>query len=365
MILVPKAKPVKIRITSGGEEHSSLESLQKYFVWKDVSKLFDGRLEKWLKNINKHSEAQEIHYLFGEEGVTDFENVNISDIFKVYNILFPKDSISSINDTIISYEKNIISTSFFYEILLKENIRSLINLILYSDKKQRKSPIIPFLEINHFGFEKEFSPEELYEIGKTFYEEELSQVLSERLISLSINAGNKDAIDYWSTIKPIQQDKIKINNFDKIREIYKSKYTQNKIRESWHSFNFKMINNEKSKSPYKEIFEFSNDCLTIVKPDKYGNKDINKLVKNLFSDVSEEDILFEEQRFIRALFEPNRKVQKEILTSIDYYPPAKGLLDKNSITINNITFRRDTALNKSIIRDFVLNLDIFWEWQAK
>lgn len=49
MKIIAKAKPVKIRIKSGGEEHSSLESLKRNFSFKDIEPLLDGRLSRWLK----------------------------------------------------------------------------------------------------------------------------------------------------------------------------------------------------------------------------------------------------------------------------------------------------------------------------
>ena len=49
MELIPMAKPVKIRIKSGGEEHSSLESLKRNFNISDINPLLDGRLARWLR----------------------------------------------------------------------------------------------------------------------------------------------------------------------------------------------------------------------------------------------------------------------------------------------------------------------------
>lgn len=49
MKLKPIAKPVRIRIKSGGEEHSSLESLKQNFCLEDIKPLLDGRLSRWLQ----------------------------------------------------------------------------------------------------------------------------------------------------------------------------------------------------------------------------------------------------------------------------------------------------------------------------
>lgn len=57
MKLIPKAKPVKIRIKSGGEEHSSLDSLMHNFDICDIKPLLDGRLTRWLKQQGENKLA--------------------------------------------------------------------------------------------------------------------------------------------------------------------------------------------------------------------------------------------------------------------------------------------------------------------
>lgn len=53
MKLIPVAKPVRIRIKSGGEEHSSLESLKQNFCLEDIKPLLDGRLSRWLQRLGE------------------------------------------------------------------------------------------------------------------------------------------------------------------------------------------------------------------------------------------------------------------------------------------------------------------------
>lgn len=53
MKLIPVAKPIRIRITSGGEEHSSLESLKQNFCLEDIKPLLDGRLSRWLQRLGE------------------------------------------------------------------------------------------------------------------------------------------------------------------------------------------------------------------------------------------------------------------------------------------------------------------------
>lgn len=84
MKLLAKAKPVKIRIKSGGEEHSSLDSLKHDFNIKDIKPLLDGRLSRWLRQQGK-TELSEIVSEFNPdslntpEGIMGFMNVLFKD----------------------------------------------------------------------------------------------------------------------------------------------------------------------------------------------------------------------------------------------------------------------------------------------
>lgn len=54
MKLYPKARPVRIKLTVGDEEHSSLESLRKCFNVKEVLEHYNnGGLKNWLRQINR------------------------------------------------------------------------------------------------------------------------------------------------------------------------------------------------------------------------------------------------------------------------------------------------------------------------
>lgn len=61
MILNPKPKPIRYRISSGGVEHSSLDSLRRHFRWNEVKELIqEERIQEWLRKISKDSVAVSI-----------------------------------------------------------------------------------------------------------------------------------------------------------------------------------------------------------------------------------------------------------------------------------------------------------------
>lgn len=73
----PQAKPVKIRIMSGGEEHSSLDSLLHHFDIEDVCSLLDGRLSRWLKGQNEMKLAEYIESIENKEPYNDNRKLDI------------------------------------------------------------------------------------------------------------------------------------------------------------------------------------------------------------------------------------------------------------------------------------------------
>lgn len=54
MRIIAKAKPIRIRIKSGGEEHSSLDSLRQNLCVQDLWPLVkDKRLSRWLRQLGE------------------------------------------------------------------------------------------------------------------------------------------------------------------------------------------------------------------------------------------------------------------------------------------------------------------------
>lgn len=77
MKLIAKAKPVKIRIKSGGEEYTSLDSLKRNFNISDIQPLLDGRLVRWLKQQGENELAIKVqNYNCKSLNCTQNEDVN-------------------------------------------------------------------------------------------------------------------------------------------------------------------------------------------------------------------------------------------------------------------------------------------------
>lgn len=86
MRIIAKAKPIRIRIKSGGEEHSSLDSLRQNLCVQDLWPLVkDKRLSRWLRQLGEVELAHDIDAL--SESQLDFPTY-----FKVL-VIFLKDDL--------------------------------------------------------------------------------------------------------------------------------------------------------------------------------------------------------------------------------------------------------------------------------
>ena len=76
MKLIPTAKSIRIRIVSGGVEHSSVDSLRNHYSPDDIIKLLtDGRLHKWLLQKGESRAAESAAALAGQTLTADSPEV--------------------------------------------------------------------------------------------------------------------------------------------------------------------------------------------------------------------------------------------------------------------------------------------------
>lgn len=101
MHLEPYAKPVRIRIKSGGEEHSTLESLKKNFRFKDIFPLMkpESSLFSWVKQQSGTSGLLERMEEY-KPSTDDVEKVTEKDVVNLFSVfyanVYQKDDLKSI-----------------------------------------------------------------------------------------------------------------------------------------------------------------------------------------------------------------------------------------------------------------------------
>ena len=99
MKLIPRAKPIRIRISAGGEEHSSLDTLlQQYDIESMLSLYKNGSLNRWLNQVGATAVAGRLNDL----KINNFEAVTNEEYIKFVSAIYG-DNISDIAYKIASY----------------------------------------------------------------------------------------------------------------------------------------------------------------------------------------------------------------------------------------------------------------------
>lgn len=343
MILKAKAKPVKIRITSGGEEHSSLESLRNNFKWDDISKLFDGRLVKWLRRIDELEKAQMI------EDIKDPEKK----VLEIYNILFPHINIENKDSLFFKYEVDELLEAIVYEVIKNSELKDILDIYIQNKYKKTISFIINLLGNLEFSMDS-FSKEELFKYGKILYERNEIRPLGQRFIDCGVERGDRKALLY--------RQKLDESNDVEITDILLRNSTLKLLNNSWETEN--PISLDDKYTPLKEICEFSNNCLDIFLTDKLKKTtsiDLQELAKHYFADIPKDSKLFEEKKFILSILTKDKAERDKILKEIKDYFPANQLLTKGQFDITNLhDFKANyPRLNAKELKFFILHLGEF------
>lgn len=160
MKLEPKAKPVRIRILSGGEEHSSIESLRNNYSLTDILPLArDGRLHKWLLRVGETKAAEDAYILIGSNTYANSRDMvaltasifntpakNIEDLQKLWQKKYPKSLLNYIK-TYGGAFSNISSAREAYESFNGDNTGIKLEKWQYIfETTLRKMPISAVLE---------------------------------------------------------------------------------------------------------------------------------------------------------------------------------------------------------------------------
>lgn len=129
MKLEPKAKPVRIRIKSGGEEHFNLESLKRNFSVQDLwEAVTGGSLSRWLRQQNESELAEKVDS-FGQN-----DKLSIEDYIKFSSIFFEKET----EDQPVENANALVR--FYQDKELINNFRNALSFLLESmDYKEGKT----------------------------------------------------------------------------------------------------------------------------------------------------------------------------------------------------------------------------------
>lgn len=316
MKLISKAKPVKIRIKSGGEEHSSLDSLKRNFNISDIQPLLDGRLVRWLKqqgenelaNVISEVDSESLNTLQGVMNVMQIFFKNYIEANAVHNPLeLTKHWLSS-----SSFRKD--GENLFYKISWLWDDPASLEIIKYL-YKHREELNVPkcdwFLIFNMWiNDEDKTDPEVLYIVGKMQWEGyQFNDVYLKKhypedpdglkLIEKAARLGCQEANLFIFEYNRRQKEKELQANIDGID---KDKI-RNWIRHNWVGWSVGTLPFSSDEYNYKEksILDFLSTAHYLgYISERFGFEKALEEAKSLFA-VKDTDILRREKMFVTGL----------------------------------------------------------------
>lgn len=316
MKLISKAKPVKIRIKSGGEEHSSLDSLKRNFNISDIQPLLDGRLVRWLKqqgenelaNVISEVDSESLNTLQGVMNVMQIFFKNYIEANAVHNPLeLTKHWLSS-----SSFRKD--GENLFYKISWLWDDPASLEIIKYL-YKHREELNVPkcdwFLIFNMWiNDEDKTDPEVLYIVGKMQWEGyQFNDVYLKKhypedpdglkLIEKAARLGYQEANLFIFEYNRRQKEKEQQANIDGID---KDKI-RNWIRHNWVGWSVGTLPFSSDEYNYKEksILDFLSTAHYLgYISERFGFEKALEEAKSLFA-VKDTDILRREKMFVTGL----------------------------------------------------------------
>lgn len=347
MKLVAKAKPVKIRIKSGGEEHSSLDSLKRDFRIDDIKPLLDGRLSRWLRQQGEVELSEIVSELNPDslntpEGIMDFMNVFFGDYIASNSITSLFELIKSWLNTSV-YRLNG-ENLFGYVVGDLANSVATFNLVkeLYKNRNELKCPETDWYSVFYAvrteedgnGKTKCEEPEILFILGKILLDGHFSfgDPKGLELIEEAARLGCQDAVLFFRD----GHDKKYKNRFSGIDK----EEMQRWIKEVWGwkdgiPFNqeYKSYNFNKKE---RLVVDFVNRCKRIYYDAVYVSLNTAEFTYNYsFVGADCANLFTKEIIFIKGLLYYNKMFKdsaaEEFKKIQDKYPLAKHMLSNGTI----------------------------------
>ena len=334
MRIIAKAKPIRIRIKSGGEEHFSLDSLRQNLNVQDLWPLIkDNRLSRWLRQLGETELAHSVESLINEELDEHayfyvlklflkerFDNSQIHDIYSLFGYWHDCEKRTSKNYD--SLRKYLLSQYEGAKFIFKQ----------YANEVSDGEWWDIFSK-----YENKEDPEFLFEQGKLAFEGftksngsnfDKDLVLGKKLIEKAAKLHNQKAIDF-----------VKSNKFDVARKLAmltpEAKEKIDNLICRWKSEKIGFIT---KKTAYDEeivrdvkklLQEFTSLWSTSVMLDWKATR-AEAEVK--YDDLDESDVFFKERKFVLDLVRYYYSKEKSglfVKLAEDYhYPLAQYMIHR-------------------------------------
>ena len=353
MRIIVKAKPIRIRIKSGGEEHSSLDSLRQNLCVQDLWPLVkDKRLSRWLMQLGEVDLAHAIDAL-------SVGQLDVSTYFKIL-FLFFKDEMYAhcVMDlyALVSYWHD-------SEMKMSKNYKSLLKFLLsqYKGAKYLFDHYPNEISVSEWWkvfrkFQSDEDPDFLFAQGKLafdgFTESDGTKikdiVLAEGLIKKAADFHNQEAIDFINSNKLNVAKKLTM-----LTPEAKVKIDSLIIRWKEDRLGFvtkKTIYDEEIVWNVKQLLqEFTSLWKTYL---MFSLKEVREEAEAKYAELDESDIFYKERKFVLDLVKYSCNVKTSglfVRLAEDYHYP---------LALYMIRITNKGALTKkmqSMIQDNVLN----------
>lgn len=357
MRIIAKAKPIRIRIKSGGEEHSSLDSLRQNLCVQDLWPLVkDKRLSRWLRQLGEVELAHDIDAL--SESQLDFPTY-----FKVL-VIFLKD------DLVGHHVTELYTLFSFWHDCEKRNSKNYDSLRKYLLSQYEGAKFIFKQYAEEFSdgewwdvfckYENEEDPEFLFEQGKLAFEGftnfDKDLVRGKKLIEKAAELHYQKAVDFVANSNTFgvarklamltPEAKVKIDSliirWKKDRLGFVTKKT---IYDEEIVWNVKQLLQEFT-SLWKTYFMFSWN-------------EVRKEAEAKYAELDESDIFYKERKFVLDLVKYSCGVKTPglfVKLAEDYhYPLALYMIRSTNKVLTEI---KQSMIQVNVINDYGLQNSI-------
>ena len=362
MRIIAKAKPIQIRIKSGGEEHFSLDSLRQNLNVQDLWPLIqDNRLSRWLRQLGEVDLAHEIDALSESQ-------LNFFTYFKVL-VLF-------LNDDLVEHHVTELYTlfTFWHDCgkIKSKNYDSLRKYLL-SQYEGAKFIFKQYPEEASDGewwnvfcnFENEEDPEFLFEQGKLAFEGftksdgsnfDKDLVRGKKLIEKAAELHYQKAVDFVANSNTFgvarklamltPEAKVKIDSL-----IIRWK------KDSWCFVTKKTIYDEEIVWNVKQLLqEFTSLWKIYV---MFSWKEVREEAEAKYAELDESDIFYKERKFVLDLVKYSCGVKTPglfVKLAEDYhYPLALYMIRSTNKVLTEI---KQSMIQVNVINDYGLQNSI-------
>ena len=354
MRIIAKAKPIRIRIKSGGEEHFSLDSLRQNLNVQDLWPLIkDNRLSRWLRQLGETELAHSVESLINEELdehayfyvlklflKEQFDNSQIHDIYSLFGYWHDCEKRTPKNYD--SLRKYLLSQYEGAKFIFKQ----------YANEVSDGEWWDVFSK-----FENEEDPEFLFKQGKlafdgftksdgSYFDKNL--VRSKKLIEKAAELHNQEAIDF-----------VKCNKFDVARKFAmltpEAKEKIDNLICRWKSDKFGFITKKTvyDEDIVREVKKLLQEFTSLWKTHAmFDDWEVTKAEAEVnYDKLDESDIFFKERKFVLDLvryYYNNKTPRLFVKLANDYHYPLAQYMICNT-KISGLTSLLASMLQNNII----------------